>query len=220
VACDEDPLQRRRRHTVQDPPDCTPAARVPAFCLAARFGDIEEVDAERLGDPLRVPVAEGGGDADDASGAVEPPELGGPPSVRRLLKAVLVIPRRLPGPGTPVRRVGSGPEHRVVTGAVVERLAGGPDGRDRCGPVGHVTARVERERDLVDHAPHDGQREARSRLPFPPVIPDDPAADPGFCRDAAVRHQRNERAVLRPVRGGDERPCCRGTGLDVRLQRR
>ena len=216
MACDQEPLQRRGRHAVQDPTDSLPAAHVPALRPRAPLGDVEQVDAERLGDPLPIPAPEVGGHADHPRGTVDPPELRGPPPVRRPLEAILVVAGRLARPRLSVGGVGSGLEHRVRR--VVEHLAGGTHGRDRGRPVGHVPARVQRERDLVDDTPHDGEREARSGLPFPPVIPDYPAADARFRGDAAVGDGRYERLTGGPVRGRNERARCRGAGPEVRLQ--
>ena len=187
MARDEDPLERRGRHAVEDPTDRAAPTRVPAVHLRPGLGHVEEVDPERLDDALaRAVVAVG--HAHRAGGAVHPPELRRPPAVGRLLEAVLVIPWRLPGPRTSVRGGAGGLEHRV--GAVVERLAGGPHGRHRGGPVRHVPARVEGEGDLVHDAPHDRQREPRPGLPVAPVVPDDPASDARFSADAAIGHGR------------------------------
>jgi len=213
VPCEEDPLQRGRRDALEDPPDRAPAGDVPG----APLGDVDQVDAERLGDPLALAWAEYGGHTDDAGGAIDAPELGGPPPARGLKQAALIVARRLACPGTSVRGVRGGLEGGD---RVLEGLAAGSDRSDRLGSIRHVAVRVEREGDVVDPAPDDGEREPRPGLPFAPVIPDDRASDTRLGVDAAIGDDGDERVVLRPIRRGDERPGCRWTGLEVREQRR
>jgi len=210
VAGDEDPLQRRL--AFEHPTDGPPAADVPVVGRRASLGQVQQIDAERLGDPLPVPGAEIGRYADHASSAIESAELGGPPAVGRLVEAAL----RVAGPGAALGSVGGGVERGA--GRRLERLAGGPDGGDSRGAVGHVPVRVQREGDLVDEAPDHGERKARAGLPFPPVVPDDPAPDAGFGADAAVGHDGDELAARVHVRGRHERAGCRVKGPEVGSQ--
>jgi hypothetical protein len=214
VAGDEDPLQRRR--AFEHPTDGAPAADVPGVGRRARLGQVEQIDAERLGDPLLVPGAEVGRHADHASGAIEAPELGGPPAVGRLVEAALAVARGLAGPGAALGGGGG----RVERGGSVrtELLARGSDRRDGGGAVGHVPERVQREGDLVDEASHDGERKAWSSLPFPPVVPDDPAPDPGFGADASVGYDGDELAARVHVGRRQERAGCRAGGPEVGSQ--
>lgn len=204
MAGDEDPLQRWR--PFEHPTDGAPAADVPGVGCRASLGQVEQINGERLGDPLPVPGAEIGCHADDASGAIESAELGGPPAVGRLVEAALAVARGLAGPGAALGGVGG----RVERGGSVrtEFLARGSDRRDGGGAVGHVPERVQREGDLVDDAPDHGERKARSGLPFAPVVPDDPAPDAGFGADASVGHDGDELAARVHVRGRHERAGC------------
>jgi hypothetical protein len=214
VTGDEDPLQWRL--AFEHPTDGAPAADVPGISRRTSLGQVEQLDAERLGDPLLVSGAEIGRDADDASGPIESAELGGPPAVGWLVQAALGVAGRLAGPG--VALGGGGGRVERGGGRGVERSTGGSDRRDGGGAVGHVPERVQREGDVVDDAPDHGERKARAGLPFPPVVPDDPAPDPGFGADAPVGHDGDELAARVHVAGRDERAGCRAEGPEVGSQ--
>jgi hypothetical protein len=216
VAGDEDPLQRPL--VFEHSTDGAPAADVPGVGRRASLGQVEQIDAQRLGDALPVPGAEVGCHADDASGAIESAELGGPPAVGRLVEVALGVAGRLTSPGAALCGVGGSVERGDGRG--VERLAGWPDRRDGGGAVRDVPERVQREGDLVDDAPHDGERKAGSGLPFPPVVRDDPAPDPGFGADASVGDEGDELAARVHIGRGHERAGCRLKGPEVGSQRR
>jgi hypothetical protein len=214
VADDEDPLQRRLafEHATDGPP----AADVAGVGGRASLGQVEQIDAERLGDPLPVPGAEVGRHADYASGAIESAELGGPPAVGWLVEAALGVAGGLAGPGAALGGVGGRVERG--DGRRVERLAGGPDRGDGDGAVGDVPEGVQREGHAVDNASDHGERKAWSGLPFPPVVPDDPAPDARFGADASVGHDGDERAARVHVGRRHERAGCRAEGPEVGSQ--
>lgn len=211
---DEDPLQWRL--AFEHPTDGAPAADVPGLSRRASLGQVDQLDAERLGDPFLVSGAEIGRDTDDASGPIESAELGGPPAVGWLVQAALGVAGRLAGPG--VALGGGGGRVERGDGCGVERLAGWPDRRDGGGAVRDVPERVQREGDLVDDAPHDGERKAGSGLPFPPVVRDDPTPDPGFGADASVGDEGDELAARVHIGRGHERAGCRLKGPEVGSQ--
>jgi hypothetical protein len=184
----------------------------------ASLGHVEQVDPEHLGDPLYIAAGEARADPDHQSRALDLPQLRRPPPIRRRLGAAFVVERRLARPGPLRGRVRGAVEHRVL--ALLDRLAGRADRRDRPGAVRHVPARVQGEGDLVHDAPHDGEREARPGLPGAPVIEDDPAADIWFAADASVRDIRHMLVTHGPVRRGHEGTGGREAWPEVRWQRR
>jgi len=79
----EDPLERRLRDAIEEPLHRSTAADVADAHRLARLGDVEQVEPERLGDPLATPATETIGDPDDARGPVQAAKLRRPPPLRR-----------------------------------------------------------------------------------------------------------------------------------------
>src|SRR5690606_23386409 len=86
VPRDEDPLQRGRWNAAEDLADRASEADVPG----APLGEVDQVDAERFGDPLAIASPELGSHTDDAGCAIDASELGGPPLLRGLLRSILI----------------------------------------------------------------------------------------------------------------------------------
>jgi hypothetical protein len=105
--------------------------------------------------------------------------------------------RGLPEPEPPLRRLHPRPEQRAVPAVFFHQLAPIRSyGRHRDLPVGHVARRVHREAPLVDQAAQDRDREARPRLPLPPVVEDHGAGNAVLSLDARVGQMWPKYAVI------------------------
>lgn len=179
-----DPVQRRRD-------------RRPLGDVAWGGGrHVDQVDAQRLDDPLPQPSGHVRHPR-DPGGPCEPAALRGPP----------------PGPAArAIPRAAGGGVFRSIEQA---------GGADRCVAVGDVTARIQRERAVVDPASHHGDRVGGAGLPVAPVVEDERAGDLGFAADPLVGEGRDLPSVgIGGVGRGDERASCGRCRRKVRRQGR
>ena len=187
-------------------------ARVVPHGLRGRE-HVDEVDPERLGVLLALAFGLFNGHAEDREGCGETTALGRRPPIGWFTQSILAVPRRRARPLDRAAGLGAGAEDRP--GPPIARLCsdGAPVWADRCYrdlAVRDVAARVQRERDPVNDAPNDGEREHRAGLARPPVVDDDPARDAGLGADADVRHARAENSArIAEIRRRDEWAGCR-----------
>lgn len=194
VSRDEYPLQHGTTDLPEQPKHGFAAGGV-AGERRQDLDDVEELEAERLGDRLTTSAIR---EAEQLHRGAEVAPLRRPPSRRRRPQTTLVVARSLARPRLAPRRRGG----RVEQGRVVG--SGHRDHRDA--PVRHVAARVQRERHLVHGASDDRERKTRSRLAIPPVVDHEPAGDAGLPRDAAIGHRGDlHPSAVDRVRRHDER---------------
>lgn len=118
--------------------------------------------------------------------------------------------RALSKPEPPLRRLQACPEQRTAPAVVIDPLVSiQPYRRHRDLPVGHMARRVHREAPPVDQAANDRDREARSRLPLPPVVEDHRAGNAILGVDARVGPVWPQDAVITCLIGPEhERSGC------------